>query len=266
MAMAATRVLQIMEYIASQYRGPTHKQIAEHLDIPKSSLTALLSDLRESGYISVDTDSGRYSIGSEILALSYAYLRNLDVVRIGQKVVSDVFLATNEFTALSIRRGIEYVIVSADVAPTVLGHSRQIGESGPLLGSAAGKILLAFLDDEERDAVLAQCPINKFTQYSITDPKKIRAELVAVRKEGFSYGRGEVYEGMTAIGAPVFNALGKIVAAMTVTTATSRLTNARTKEIQAQLRRGAEAISEQLGYRANDPPFMHRAVEAGRKR
>jgi DNA-binding IclR family transcriptional regulator len=251
MAKSAIRVLEIMEFIAAQYRGPIHKEIAEQLDIPKSSLTALLRDLSNSGYVSLDPESGRYSIGSEILVLSHAYLRNLDVVRVGQQLVSDVFLVTNEFTALSILRGNEYVIVCADVAPTVLGHARQIGDSGPLVGSAAGKVLLAFRADAERANLLAQCEIRKFTPASVTDPRKIRAELDRVRAEGFAYCRGEVFEGLTSIGTPVFNALGNVVAAMTVTLPSFKLSKSMDKKIREQLRRGARSISEQLGYRDN---------------
>jgi DNA-binding IclR family transcriptional regulator len=249
MAKSALRVLEIMEHIADQRQGANHTQISQQLKIPKSSLSALLKDLQTEGYISVEGDSGRYTIGSQVLALSNAYLRNLNLVRVGQPVVNDVFGAVGEFTALGIRKNNQYVIVCAEIPTSPLAHSLQIGEHGPLLPSATGKVMLAFMSEAEKENTIFSCEIQALTQHTKMQMRDVRAELVQIRNDGIAYSREEALLGITAIAAPVFNATGIPIAGLSVALPTARLTAKLDEKIQVELRRGARRLSEALGWR-----------------
>lgn len=249
MTKSALRVLDIMEFIAEQRNGSTHTQIATALRIPKSSLTALLKDLVSRGYLLFDPDTARFGIGSQILTLSQAYLRNLNIVKIGQPIVSALFEKTGEFSAFAIPKGLDYVIICAESMPLPLAHSLQIGERGPLFCSATGKAILAFLPPEQRDSIIANSDLRAYTAATKTDPVAIRAELLEVHRSQLAYAREESLPGIVAMAAPVFNAAGHVVGAVSVATSVSRFSS-RYEQVTAEaLKLAAAQFSELLGWR-----------------
>lgn len=249
MTKSALRVLDIMEYIAEQRSGSTHSQISAALGIPKSSLTALLRDLVSRGYLLFDPDTARFGIGSHILSLSQAYLRNLNLVTIGQPIVSALFEKTGEFSAFAIPKGLDYVIICAESMPLPLAHSLQIGERGPLFCSATGKAILAFLSPDQRDSIIAESDLRAFTAATKTDPVAIRTELLEVKKQRLAFAREESLPGIVAMATPVFNAVGHVIGAMSVATPVSRFTTEHEQETAAALHAAAGALSERLGWR-----------------
>lgn len=80
--------------------------------------------------------------------------------------------------------------------------------------SGMGKVLLAYLPDTARDAYLAVGPFPALTEHTITDPARLRAELVAVRKAGYAVDNEEIATGLTCVAVPVRTSDGSVVAAM----------------------------------------------------
>lgn len=237
MAKSAIRALEILEHIATERNGLTHTQISHSLGIPKSSTTVLLGDLQDMGYAQLDPTTGRYAVGPQVLALAHAYLRNLNLSRLGQPIVAHVFAAVNEFSALAIPKGDECVIVCAESSPSPLAHSLQLGEHTPLLPTASGKILLAFLAPDERETTLRRLKASRTA----------RAELDLARRSKIAYTRGGYLAGISAIAMPVFNAQNVAIAALSVAMPSARLTPALEKKIISALASGAARLSAQLG-------------------
>ena len=254
MAKSALRVLEIMEYVAREERGATHAQIARDLRIPKSSLTALLKDLQGGGYLALDGETARYSIGTQVLVLAQAYLRGLNIVKLGQPVVASLFKQLDEFTALGIQRDGEYILVCAESPASPLAHSLQIGERGPMYCSATGKAILAHLPEAEAMTILTRHPRTKRTPATKTELSQILSELDEVRRTGIGYAREETLLGITAIAAPIFNAAGRAIAALSVALPTARLDPDREAEIVRAVRRSARDLSANLGWQGEAEP------------
>jgi DNA-binding IclR family transcriptional regulator len=250
MTKSALRVLDIMEYIADQKNGSTHSQVAAALGIPKSSLTALLRDLVSRGYLAYDADTARFGIGSHILTLSQAFLRNLNIVKLGQPIVAALYEQTGEFSAFGIPKGVDYVIICAESMPLPLAHSLQIGERGPMFCSATGKAILAFLPPEQRDSIIAASNLRAFTAATKTDPVAIRTELLEVRAQGLAFAREENLPGIVAMAAPVFNATGQVVGAVSVATPVSRFSLTHEEKTANALKAAAAHFSDLLGWRS----------------
>jgi DNA-binding IclR family transcriptional regulator len=249
MTKSALRVLDIMEFIADQKNGSTHTQVSSALGIPKSSLTALLKDLVSRGYLIFNAETARFEIGSQILTLSQAYLRNLNLVKVGQPIVSAIFEMTGEFSAFGIPKGTDYVIICAESMPLPLAHSLQIGERGPMYCSATGKAVLAFLPPDQRDSIIAASKLLPLTAVTKTDPVAIRAELNAIRLTGIAYAREENIPGIIAMAKPVFNAVGQVIGALSVATSVSRFSMAHEQTVIAALTTAATEFSGKLGWR-----------------
>src|SRR5919206_3672179 len=177
MAKSALRVLQIMEYIAEQRDGCTHTQLAHGLNIPKSSLTALLNDLQSQGYLHRNPETGKFTIGIQVLWLANSYLRNLNLARMGTPIVGELYAAVHQFSVLSIPVGTEYVVICTESVPSLFTHTLQIGHRGPLFCSATGRAILAHLPEERVNEILLASPLRALTPYTKTDPAVIKAEL-----------------------------------------------------------------------------------------
>jgi DNA-binding IclR family transcriptional regulator len=255
MAKSAFRVLEIMEYVAQCNNGASHTEIAAALRIPKSSLTGLMRDLLGPGYLQLDEGTGRFSIGSQVMFLANAYLKRLNIVRDGAPFVHRIFVALNEFTSLAIPKGDYCVLVCAESAPAPLAHSLNIGERVPMLSSAAGKAILAFLGNAELDEYLASIKPVRHTPQTMTKTKDIREDLKQIRETGLAYGREEYLGGITGIASPIFNVHGRPIASISVALPTARLTEKLEKKIRTTLLAETAALSSRLGADSTKQPL-----------
>jgi DNA-binding IclR family transcriptional regulator len=249
---SALRVLEIMEFVADRREGCSHTAIAQGLDIPKSSLTALLQDLHSTGYLQRNPDTGVFTIGVQVLWLANSYLRNLNLVRLGQPVVAQLFARVREFALLAIPTGTEYVTICTESLPSVFAHTLQVGQRGPLVTSAVGRAMLAYMAPGEVDRILAAphdaagAPLSK---QAIAD---LRKQLEVARKRGIGYSYEESIPGVVGIAAPVFNAAGTPVAAFGVGIPSPQMKGRDAAPIEEALREAAATLSAQLGYAAPD--------------
>lgn len=254
MAKSAFRVLEIMEFVAQCNNGASHTEIAAALRIPKSSLTGLMRDLLGPGYLQLDEGTGRFTIGSQVMFLANAYLKRLNIVRDGAPSVRRIFVALNEFTSLALPKDDYCILVCAESSPSPLAHSLNIGERVPMLSSAAGKAILAFLDDAELDEYLTSNKPVRYTPQTLTKTEDIRKELKQIRETRIAYGREEYLGGITGIASPVFNIRGRPIAAISVALPTARLTEKLEKKIRATLLAETAALSSRLGADSTEQP------------
>jgi DNA-binding IclR family transcriptional regulator len=249
MAKSALRVLQILEYIAQYSDGCTHTQLAQGMDIPKSSVTALLADMQSLGYLTRHPDTNKYCVGVQVLSLANAYLRSLNLARLGSPILSRLYGVVKHFSVLCIAVETDYAVIATESQPAIYTHSLQIGYRAPLYCSAVGKAILSHLPEAEVNRILLASSLDKLTPSTKTSPKEIKQELTDVRKAGIAYSRGENIAGITGLAAPVFDHAGHPVAAIGVASPTHQLKPEDFELIEAELLKSARELSDQLGWR-----------------
>lgn len=129
-------------------------------------------------------------------------------------------------------------------------HSLQVGSRGPLYCSALGKAMLAFLPQQQVDDILKSGPRIALTKQTKTKLSDIMDELERTRRTGIGRSQGEAIAGVDGFAAPVFNAAGVPVAALGVGIPTSELRQPAVMPIETALKRAAQKLSRQLGWRA----------------
>lgn len=247
MSKSALRVLEIMEFVASRRDGCSHTAIAQSLAIPKSSLSALLQDLHSTGYLQRNPESGTFTIGVQVLWLANSYLRNMNLVRMGQPVVAQLFAQVQEFALLAIPIGPEYVTICTESLPSVFAHTLQVGQRGLLITSAVGRAMMSVMTVAEVDNILAASrPLvtTPLTQKKITE---IKMELESTRIRGVGYSNDESIPGIVGIAAPVFNATGSPVAALGIGIPTQQMKGRDAGPLEKAVREAAARLSVQLG-------------------
>lgn len=245
---SASRVIDILELLGEAGGGMTHGEIARRLTLPKSSLTAVLRTMLERRFLEYDPATATYALGSALLTLSSVYLRRSDIPRLAQPIIAQLMIATGESAALTIPQDREVVVVGKENCDKAILYSLQLGGRGPIHGSASGKAILAMRPRAEVEALLGPGPLPRATPHTITEPRRLYAELDAIAAGEVAYSREEMVEGIVALGLPIFDAVGAPCAGISVGVPVVRFTAARERAIVAELRVAAHEISHRLGW------------------
>lgn len=251
MSKSALRVLEILEFIGTHPNGCNHTTIARGLAIPKSSLTALLNDLQSKGYVQRHPDTGFFTIGLQVLWLANSYLRNLNLVQLGQPVVAELFMQVSQFSTLAIPSGHEYVVICTESTPSAFGHTLYPGSRGLLQSSALGKAILAWSSRPYIDEICSKTAADRGAIN--VDASTLDTELERTRKTGIARSYGEAIAGVDGFAAPVFNAANLPAAALGVGVPTSQLNPELIARIETALSASARKLSMQLGWSGRLP-------------
>jgi IclR family transcriptional regulator, KDG regulon repressor len=253
MVKSAERAIRILETVAQSSGGLTHTEICSALNIPSGSLTPLLSTLSSLGYVSLNPLTKRYVLTAGILSLSRRYQEGLDIVRMGEPFLAQLVEKTGEAAAMTIQNGDHSTVVAKVKSPLPLSPSLNLGDSAPLYAGASGRVYLAFRSDEEIEKYLSTVDLKPITQTTPIRPNLIQEELRAIRKGALSYSREHMFNGVTAIAAPIRDYSGKVVATFIISAPTVRLGAKKEKQIEKCLREATAACAEKLGFGRGQP-------------
>ena len=249
---AAERALDILEYLEVCEGRPTLSEIAARLDVPKASVSRLLSTLRARGYVVQGGPRGGFWVGPRVLGLALRAQRELDIVHVAHDPMHHLAEATGESCQISIRSGGQALCIARAASPShpevsLLG---QVGSAFPLHAVAVGKALLAYAPEAERAAYLSG-ELPAFTPYTQTSPEGLAAELEQIRRTGIAHDNQEYKLGVRAIAAPIREHDGAVHAAIALPLlagAGGGESQDDHWEITEALRATARTISHALGY------------------
>lgn len=205
----------LMEALA-QERIATSGRLTELLEEPVTSVYRMLATLVEAGWVEQIGHRGAYRVGSKMLALAGELTRRLDIRRAAVPILREIHQATGETTFLCIRRGTRAVCIERIDGIRVNSRVLQLGESLPLHVGAAPRALLAF---EERGAweEYAAIVANSGDPWrDVRSRSEFYSDLEEIRAQGFVRSDNNVTPGIAAIGAPIFDHRGEVVASLSV--------------------------------------------------
>jgi DNA-binding IclR family transcriptional regulator len=207
----AFRILELLSARAPQGVG----EIAQALDLEKSSVSRMLKSLSELGYVVQAARRGQYQVSARLVTLAQNYLGGDRLTREAGPVLRALAREARASAHLAVLVDRTMVLVAKESSPDLIQVATRVGGSSPLHASAMGKILLAGMPEEELDAFLAR-PLQRFTDKTITDPRKLRKVLDEVRRRGCSFEAEEEHAGVGCIGAPVRDERGRCIAALSI--------------------------------------------------
>jgi DNA-binding IclR family transcriptional regulator len=217
--------------------------LASASGIPKSTASRLVSALERQGLVQQDGERGRLRPGPAILRVAERGLLERNVVELARPSLDALGRASGETVNLAVPapHGVEHV---AQVeARHFLGTGQWLGRSVAYHCTAVGKVFMAF-----GRARLPEGPLAALTPSTITDPSLLLSQLAGVRKDGFAEAVDELETGLAAIAAPVRGAGGEVVAALSISGPTIRMTAARIAELKPVLIQEARELSRRLGH------------------
>jgi IclR family transcriptional regulator, KDG regulon repressor len=221
--------------------------LARKLGIAKSTAHRLLATLTDEGLLEQDTESGRYRLGLAVFELAAA-AQSEDLHEAALLPMTDLRNRTGETVQIAVLDGREVVYVERLDSPNTLRLFLEVGRRNWAHCTGCGKALLAFSPPDELEKVLRNWKLVRRTRFTITEIGKLRAELAATRERGYSRNMHESEVGVISVAAPIRNASGRTVAALSVAGPANRLEAHELKLAQATMQ-SAAVISRRLGHR-----------------
>lgn len=243
------RALSIIEALSRKSQGYGCTELGQLLNLHKSTVHRLLSTLQAYGFAEKDPDTERYKLGAKIIYLGLEALNSLDFRKVTIPYMRELVDISRETVQLAVLDGGEILIVERDHSPEAI--TVNLGLRGQVHCTAEGKVLLAHCPRENAVSILKSREMRQYTINTITDVNQMISHLEKVRSQGFAINAEEMVEGVRAIAAPVYNHNGKVIAALSITGPSSRLSLERIYRLVNVLKETCTSISMQMGYRGD---------------
>ena len=201
--------------------------------MPKSSTHRLLSELSGLGIVR-RTQDGRYSLGPRLLYWGEAAAETFDLRAIAEPTMRQLRDNLGESVHLYVRDEDTRICIAAVEARHELRPFIQLGRPLPLHAGAAGKVLLAFADDNIQRQELKRAETERHKLAN--PPGDLARQLERIRLDRWATSIGERENGVAAGASPVADSTGRVVAALSVSGPTTRLTAERLDDIESRCR------------------------------
>ena len=245
-ATAVERALNILEAASQRREGLTNSEISRRLGIPKSSASYILRTLERRGYLRRDPESNRYRLGLKLLSLGGETQAGLDIAEVALPHMRALVERLGMTCHLAVVDQNEAVYIEKVEAPGFFKVNTWVGRRMFLHSTSVGKALLAWMPKADREALLHNCDFKRRTPKTITSLSRLLTELERVHEQGYAIDDEENSLGARCFGAPVFDALGNVVAAMGVSGTLTQMDAAKMPRVAEALKETARRVSRQL--------------------
>lgn len=242
------RALQILEILARQGDAGV-SEIAEEMGVHKSTVSRLVGSLVNRELVRQNSERGKYQLGFGILRLASSIPGRLSIVQQAREVLESLAEQFKETVNLAVLRSGYAVNVDQAMGPSTLATYDWVGSLTPLHATSSGKVLLAAVPTDERDAILKGIGLPARTPKTITNRAQLEKELLNVSRQGYAVVHEEYEIGLTAIAVPIYNHEGNVIASVSISGPAFRFAPEEDPALIDHLREAGLAISAKMGYR-----------------
>lgn len=245
---AINRVLRLVSLL-SDHPHLTAKQAAAILGWPVSSTHRLLRKLAEAEF-AAQTERGTFTAGMELFRIVGRLATKVPFVEIAEPLLASLSQQFGETSLLSIleRRQLRMYTAFAASPQDPMRYIIELNRRDPLVWGASGRALLAHLQPEEIDAVLAMgAPPN--AKGEVLDAAELRAGLAEVLSRGFAMSKSHRTLNSVGIAVPFFGSDGAVVGSVAFQVPAFRFQDEQVETMVTALQHTATVISQQIGAR-----------------
>ena len=236
---AVDRASALLKAVSNAPRPATVPELAQTCGLNRSTAWRLLATLEGQGLVERDPVSQRYSLGYAIFQIAAGDDHD-SLVRRAHPVLERLARATRATVSLGVAKRFNLVYVDQVDEPRALSPN-WLGRSLPLHATSGGKAFLAWLPKAERDVLLAG-RLKRYTATTITERRRLEAELAGDRRRGYSACIGELEETLYGVSSAVLDRRERPLAIVNVWGPSHRFTAERLPDVGAKTARAAEEI------------------------
>ncbi len=246
---SVARAVQIMEHLGSHRAPDTLTHISRQIGLSKSTTYSLIATLESLGYVYQDQESGKYSLGLKLFELGQIVHANMDLRAIARPQLSALAAQYGETVHLAVLSGGWVTYIEKVDSQHSIRIASQIGGRNPAYCTGVGKVLLAGLEEDKLDTILAEQEWKQFTAQTITDIQALKEHLQSIRAQGYALDQEEFESGLTCVAAPIVNHRGAVIAAVSLSGPSNRMDSDKLRPVIEDLQQTARRISAGFGYK-----------------
>ncbi|MEQ5868704.1 IclR family transcriptional regulator [Sagittula sp. NFXS13] len=246
------RAMQVLEFI-SKRQGMALSAISEEMGQSASTVYRVLVTLEGRGLVEFDPEEQLWHIGPRAFTIGSRFLRRTSLVERARPIMRKLMEATGETANLGVEREGKVLFLSQVETHANIRAFFPPGTLSDMHSSGIGKTLLAQMEGERLARHLAG-GLQAFTPHTIVTAEALQADLARIRARGFAFDDEERSIGMRCIAAPVFGIAGEVVAGISVSGPTSRVTPDQVAQLSQPVIAAAEALTQSIGGVVPPPP------------
>lgn len=243
--LALDRGIRVLIYLAES-KAATLAEIAKDTAIPAATAHRILSTLQHRGMVAHDTDYGKWRIGPQAYRIGNAFEEGSNLLEVAPAVMRKLSKETGETANLAVEDGGKLLYLVQVESENPIRASIKNGTDAYFHTSGVGKVIMAFMDEDEIDGFLSPLSLISQTSNSITDRRHLKAELGKSRQRGWALDDEERFPGMRCIAAPVFDSLENVVAGVSISGPITRFPDTKLDALARSVVRAANEISKRL--------------------
>jgi DNA-binding IclR family transcriptional regulator len=238
--------------------------LAREVEIPKTTVYRILRVLQQHGFLIQDPDTRRFRLGLTVLELGRRAYEGIELGRVAQPVMEHMAALSGETVLLQVLDPERQHVVCIERVQQRVGLRLilEVGATAPLHAGCSAKALLAFLPDEEIEAVIAR-GLPAVAPGTITDPERLRRELATIRRNGYAVSFEETDLGVAGISVPVRDHLDRVIASLSISGPITRMNQENIDKFVELGREGAQRIAAALGHQPS--AALERREQVGRR-
>lgn len=239
------RALKVLRHLGVHREGQTLQELSDALETPVATMHRLLAVLVGQEFVARSEETKQYTLGPSSLALAQGVRRVADVARPQLRGLS---AATGETVFVTELVGDRAVCVALEEGTRPLRLFVRIGQELPMHAAASARALIAFLDETKVDGILGSRDLARFTDETPSTVSAVRAHLNDVRERGYDTCDQELDPNVWAVGAPIRDSSGAVVASVSLASPADRMDSVTRKRVIGLVGEAADAISASLGH------------------
>ncbi|MEJ8570600.1 IclR family transcriptional regulator [Microbaculum marinum] len=247
------RAASILKLLAGEATtGLRLSDISRKAGLGKATTHRLLAALSEAGFAYQSPENRRYFLGYEIIRLGYLATR-YDIAHLARPALLRIARETGDTVFVSVREGLDALCLERQVGGyPIKTLTLDAGDRRPLGVGAGSLVLLSFLAEDEIDEIIAS-NAPRLEQYPNFSPAALRDLTRQTRANGYSFNEGRIVTAMCAVGVPLFDPGGRVVASISVAAIRERMSAERVVSIVAMLRAEVDRLQRRLSELAGTP-------------
>ncbi len=241
------KAINVLEIFLTQEEGISLSALARLSGLNVSTTYRMVSVLTTEGFLTQPYKRGKYSLGPKFLEFSQAYMRKIKVREVALPFMENLHKTVGESVNLAIFESGEAVYIEHIKSDHNLRMFTELGSRGPLHCSGVGKVFLANMASEEANFFKNRL-LKKYTDNTKTSAGELEVELAAVHQNGFAIDNEEREAGVRCVAAPIRGIEGKVIAALSISGPSIRLSKKKVRGLGPLLREYGLKISRAMGH------------------
>ncbi len=235
----------ILQAIAESGKALSLAEIADMVDVHRSTVSRLVGTLVEMGFVTRNSDSTRYMLGPSLVALAGAAISHNPLAAVAQPFMDQAAAETRETLTLSIWNRDHSVDIAMSPGFEQITYAPMLGMRNPAHATATGKVFLFHMAEAERRTLLDR-PLERLTPGTITGKAALLLSIRQVGSQGHATSMEEFLVHLCGLAVPVLNGRGRLIAVVAVSVPKFRFTEEKQQACIAALKCCAAEISARL--------------------